>query len=75
MKNPVMHDFIVTLYVFNKIISSKKIKKITLTELKDLIDNRMPRNKEFFEKNQVLLAHYNFAKKVIDYFYDLCVQY
>ena len=51
-----------TLYVFNKIISSKKIKKITLTELKDLIDNRMPRNKEFFEKNQVLLAHYNFAK-------------
>ena len=48
MKNPVMHDFIVTLYVFNNVISSKKIKEITLTELKNLIDNIMPRNKDFF---------------------------
>lgn len=73
MRNPVMHDFIVTLYVFNNVISSKKVKEITMTELKDLVDNRMSRNKEFFEKNQVLTAHYNFAKKVIDYFYDLCI--
>lgn len=73
MKNPVMHDFIVTLYVFNKVISSKKVKEITMTELKDLVDNRMPRNKDFFEKNQVLIAHYDFAKKVIDYFHGLCV--
>ena len=73
MTNPVMHDFIVTLYVFNKVISSKKVKEITMTELKDLVDNRMPRNKDFFEKNQVLIAHYDFAKKVIDYFHGLCV--
>ena len=73
MKNPVMHDFIVTLYVFNKVISSKKVKEITMTELKDLVDNRMPRNKDFFEKNQVLIAYYDFAKKVIDYFHGLCV--
>lgn len=73
MKNPVMHDFIVTLYVFNNIISSKKVKDITMTELKNLVDNRMSRNKEFFEKNQILTAHYDFAKKVIDYFYELCV--
>jgi len=31
------------------------------------------RNKDFFEKNQVLIAHYDFAKKVIDYFHGLCV--
>lgn len=73
MKNPVMHDFIVTLYVFNNVISSKKVRKITMTELKELVDNRMPSNKEFFEKNQMLTAHYDFAKKVIDYFYTLCV--
>lgn len=73
MKNPVIHDFIVTLYVFNKVVSSNKVKEITMIELKDLVDNRMPRNKDFFEKNQILIAHYDFAKKVIDYFHGLCV--
>ena len=73
MKNPVVHDFIVNLYVFNNIIGSKMVKEITMGELKELVDNRMSRNKEFFEKNQVLTSNYDFAKKVIDYFYDLCV--
>ena len=44
-----------------------------MKRLKDLLDNRMYRNKEFFEKNQVLTAHYDFAKKIIDYFHDLCI--
>ena len=73
MKNPVMHDFIVTLYVFNNVISSKEVKRITMIELKGLLDNRMRRNKEFFNKNQILMANYDFAKKVVDYFYGLCV--
>lgn len=73
MQNPVIHDFIVTLYVFNNIISSKEIKLSTMTELKDLVDNKISRNKEFFEKNQILIAYYNFTKKIIDHFYDLCV--
>lgn len=50
MKNPVMHDFVVTLYVYNNIITSKKIKEITMLELKDLVDNRMTKNKYYFEK-------------------------
>lgn len=73
MKNPVVHDFIVNLYVFNNTIGSKMVKEITMGELKELVDNRMSRNKDFFEKNQVLTSNYDFAKKVIDYFYDLCV--
>lgn len=68
-----MHDFIVTLYVFNNVISSKKVKAITMTELKELIDNRMTRNKQYFQKNQTITSHYDFAKKVIDYFYNLSV--
>ena len=73
MKNRIMHDFIVTLYVFNNVISSKKVKAITMTELKELIDNRMTRNKQYFQKNQTITSHYDFAKKVIDYFYNLSV--
>ena len=73
MQNPVIHDFIVTLYVFNQAITSEKVKNSTLIELKELIDIRMPRNKEFFSKNQILMAHYDFVKKVVDYFYGLCI--
>lgn len=73
MRNPVMHDFIVTLYVFNNIITSKRIKEVTMLELKSLVDERMTRSKTYFEKNQILTSHYDFAKKVIDYFYELSV--
>lgn len=73
MKNPVIHDFIVTLYVFNQVVSSRKAKEATIEELKNLVDNRMTRSKEFFEKNQILTANYDFVKKVIDYFYSLCI--
>lgn len=73
MKNPVIHDFIVTLYMFHNIISSEGIKKHTMTELKELVDDRMTRNKHYFEKNQIITSHYEFAKIIIDYFYDLCV--
>jgi abortive infection bacteriophage resistance protein len=73
MKNPVMHDFIVTVYVFNNIITSKKIRSITMQELKDLIDNRMTRNSAYFKANQILTSHYDFVKKVVDYFYELSI--
>ncbi len=54
MKNPVRHDFVVTLYVFNNVATSKKLKKKTMGELKDLIDGRFIANKEFFIKNHFL---------------------
>jgi len=75
MKNPVMHDFIVTVYVFNNIITSKKIKSITMQELKDLIDERITRNSAYFKTNQILTSHYEFVKKVVDYFYELSIYY
>lgn len=39
MSNPIIHDFVVTLFAFNNMITSKKLKKATMDELKDLIDN------------------------------------
>lgn len=73
MKNPVIHDFVVTLYVFYNIISSEGVRKHTMIELKELVDKRMTRNKDYFEKNQIITSHYEFTKIIIDYFYDLCV--
>lgn len=73
MKNPVIHDFVVTLFVFNNIVTSNGIKKNTMQELKDLVDNRFVKNKDFFKKNQLIISYYDFIKKIIDYFYGLCV--
>lgn len=58
MKNPVIHDFVVTLYVFNNVITSRKIKHITMEELKNIIDNRLSCNKDYFEKEQILKSNY-----------------
>lgn len=73
MKNPVVHDFVVTLFVFNNIITSKKIKANTINELKDFVDNRLIKNKDYFQKNQIILSYYDFMKKIIDYFHKLYV--
>ena len=73
MKNPVIHDLVVTLFIFNNIVTSNGIKKNTMQELKDLVDNRFVKNKDFFKKNQLIISYYDFIKKIIDYFYGLCV--
>ena len=73
MKNPIIHDFVVMLYVFNIVVTSKNIKKHSMEELKDLIDNRFTVNKSYFIENQVLVSYYNFIKKIVDYFYGLWV--
>lgn len=68
MVNPVIHDFIVTLYVFNKISTSKALKMSTNTELKDLLDNRFINKSEFFETNQLIVSYYKFVKNIVDYY-------
>jgi abortive infection bacteriophage resistance protein len=73
MKNPILHDFVVTLYVFNKVVSSKGIKKHTMLELKELVDKRMTKNKYYFEKNELIKSYYEFVKIIIDYFHGLCI--
>jgi len=73
MKNPVIHDFVVMLFVFNNVVTSEDIKKRTMEELKNFIDGRCIANKDFFQKNQLIRSYYVFVKKIIDHFYGLCV--
>ena len=69
MSNPIINDFVVTLYVFNNIVTSNEIKRHSMNKLKNMIDNRFTRNKEYFEKNQVIISYYYFIKIIVDYFY------
>lgn len=60
MSNPIVNDFVVTLYFFNTVVKSKLIKKHSMEELKNLIDVRCVHNKGYFEKNQLIISYYKF---------------
>lgn len=67
MVNPVIHDFVVLLYTFDRIVTSEKTKEKTYRELKELFDVRMVRNKEYYYNNAGLVSSYEFSKKVVDF--------
>ncbi|MDK2827832.1 MAG: hypothetical protein PWP67_631 [Clostridium butyricum] len=69
MSNPIINDFVVMLYVFNNIVTSTSIKKNSMSTLKNIIDIRFTRHKEYFEKNQIIVSDYKFIKIIVDYFY------
>ena len=56
------------LSVYTKLISSPKIKEITIQEIKDFFDARMAYRKQYFENNIDIKNAYQFARKVLDYY-------
>ena len=68
MKVPLLNDFAVMLSVYTKLISSPKIKEITIQEIKDFFDGRMVYRKQYFEGNTDIKNAYQFARKVLDYY-------
>lgn len=73
LKNHIVHDFIISVYVFNNVVTSKEIKCNTMEELKELFENRFLKHKEYYEKVNILIENYKFVKKIIDYFHDMCI--
>ena len=72
MSNRPIHDLVVTIYVFNKVVSSEGVKYHTMKELKELFDNRFIKNEHYFQNNLLITSNYIFVKKIVDYFFDLC---
>ena len=68
MKVPLLNDFAVMLSVYTKLISSPKIKEITIQEIKDFFDGRMVYRKQYFEGNTDIKNAYQFARWVLDYY-------
>ena len=56
------------LSVYTQLISSPKIKEITLQEIKDFFDGRMVYRKQYYENNSDIKNAYLFARKVLDYY-------
>ena len=70
MENPVVHDFVVLLFVYWDILNTaanRHMRERGFAELKNLFLVKMVRNKDFFAKNDVLVEDYQFICEVITY--------
>ena len=68
MQNPVIHDFVILVYVYLNVIKSSGIKKHGIEQLKWLFEERMLTNKDYFEKNLNLKECYRFTSKIVSTF-------
>lgn len=68
MQNPVIHDFVILVYVYLNVIKSTGIKQHGIEQLKWLFEERMTANKIYFEKNLNLKECYRFTSKIVSFF-------
>jgi len=73
MKNPVIHDFVALLFVYNdimKVSATKNSRNRKMEEIKHLFcdeDGRIKRHKEYFDKNPYIKDAYIFISSIIKY--------
>ena len=67
LSNRRINQIVHLLYVYDKVVCSENTREIRLTELKELIDERMLLHADYFQQNDMLTATYGFFKKIIDY--------
>lgn len=65
---PILYDFVTTLEVFDKIVSSKKEKIKQLELLYLIVNNRFSRHMDYFESNPVVKTALEFLTKVTAYY-------
>lgn len=57
-------------FLFDEIYTSQVFKKKIFTELKDFMEGRLIKNKEYFSNDSVFTSIYEFIKNIIDYLYE-----
>lgn len=68
MANPVIHDFVILVFVFVKLIKSSGVKQSGIDNLHWLFNERMLKHKEYFLKNNSIIESYKFTSKIVNYF-------
>lgn len=73
MKNPVIHDFVALLFVYNdimKVSATKNVRNRKMEEIRHQFcdeDGRIKKNKEYFDKNPYIKEAYSFICSIIKY--------
>lgn len=70
LANPVVHDFVALLFLFDKVVTSDETKRKTYQRLHTLFHDRMLRRQDLFVSNEQLRSCYQFVVKIIDNLYD-----
>lgn len=68
--NPIIHDFVASLFLFDEICTRQVFKMKIFTEVKEFVDGRLIKNKEFFNFDNVFTTIYDFIRNVVDYLYE-----
>lgn len=69
LKNPVIHDFLVLVFVFLQITKSPAVKYHGINEINTLFNERMLKHKDYFiGNNDILVGCYHFTQRILQYF-------
>ncbi len=66
LSNPRINQIVHLLYVYDRLVTSKNTRTMRLDALNKLINERIPKNKEYFINNQLLASTYDFFKRIVD---------
>lgn len=69
LQNPVIHDFLIVVHLFAKIVTSPSIYEKTLSTLHGLTHRRCLRNRGYFKTNTDISSSYLFLRVVLDFYY------
>lgn len=66
MKNKCLYDFSCLLLAYHDVVQSSGVAALELSRMKELFDVRIPRNKAWFAKNNILTSAYSYSKDFLD---------
>ena len=69
LRNPVIHDITVLLFIYYKVISSEKIKQYRVEELRQFFEKEWGTSREYFTANNKITSSFVFLQKVFDFLY------
>ena len=71
LSNSRIRQITYALYMFNKVVTSDGVKKGVTEKLNELFYERIPREKDFYKNNELLLSVYDYFDKIIQKYYKL----
>ncbi|MGB3367802.1 MAG: Abi family protein [Acidaminobacteraceae bacterium] len=70
MKNPRINQIATTLYIFDNVVTSDRIKKYKYEELNKLVTERMIYHKEYYQNNPTIITAFEFLEKISTNLFD-----
>ena len=67
LAHPSIHDFAALLYLYHRVVPEPDRER-TYDELKNLFNNKMLKNSEYFKKNEAIKSSYSYVSDIVNYY-------